>query len=59
MFSFNEAIAITDEKNLVQASCLSTDIKPTTGIANGSTCIEINTGKIFMFDEDGAKWDEL
>ena len=30
---------------------LSTDEKPTKRVGNGSTFIEIDTGKIFMFDE--------
>ena len=44
---------------LIEAACLSTDTKPTTGIANGSTCIEMDTGKIFMFNEAGSAWVEL
>lgn len=41
------------------AACLSTDTKPTAGVANGSTCIEMDTGKTFMFNEDGSEWIEL
>lgn len=44
---------------LIEAACLSTDAKPTDGIANGSTCIEMDTGKIFMFNEAGSAWVEL
>ena len=44
---------------LIEAACLSTDTNPTTGIANGSTCIEMDTGKIFMFNEAGSAWVEL
>ena len=46
-------------KALIQAACLSTDSKPTAGIANGSICIEMNTGKIFMFNEAASTWVEL
>ena len=48
-----------NEKSYVEAACLSTDSKPTDGIANGSICIEMNTGKIFMFNEAGSAWVEL
>lgn len=39
--------------------CLSTDAKPTTGIVNGSMCLEMNTGKIYVFNEAGSTWVEL
>ena len=42
----------------VQLVCLSTDTKPTTGIANGSVCLEMDTGKIYLFDEANAEWLE-
>lgn len=43
---------------------LSTDIKPiekfgSTVVINGSTFFEINTGKVFIFDESGKKWNEV
>ena len=42
---------------------LSTDQKPTTineqPIGNGSTFIEINTGKIFMYDLANETWGEI
>lgn len=38
---------------------LSTDTKPTEGIVNGSIFIEIDTGKIYMFDEENEQWTEL
>lgn len=37
---------------------LSTDEKPIQNIHNGSTCIEMDTGKIYMFDEDNFTWRE-
>lgn len=40
--------------------CLSTDTKPTDGqIANGSDAIEMDTSKIYFFDEDNATWKEF
>ena len=63
MFSKIKTITMANEtsngKAYIEAACLSTDTKPTDSIANGSTCIEIDTGKIFMFDESGDAWTEL
>lgn len=59
MFTNSKAIYYGQDKVLIEAVCLSTDSKPTTGIANGSICIEMNTGKIFMFNEAGSAWVEL
>ena len=39
--------------------CISADTKPTTGIVNGSTCIEMDTKKVYIFDEANAQWREL
>lgn len=36
----------------------STDTKPTGGIATGSQFFEINTGKTYYYDEDGAEGSE-
>lgn len=44
---------------LIEAACLSTDTKPTDGIANGSSCIEMDTGDKYMFDEAGGQWIKL
>ena len=43
---------------------LSTDEKPTetfndVAIANGSTFMEIDTGKVSMYDAENAEWKEL
>ena len=37
---------------------LSTDTKPTGGIATGSTFFAIDTGKTFYYDEDGDTGSE-
>ena len=41
---------------LIEAACLSTDTKPTTGIANGSTCLEMDTSTLYFFDEASKTW---
>lgn len=42
---------------------LSTDEKPTeikgNGIENGSSFIEIDTGKIYLYDRDNEQWKEI
>ena len=42
----------------VEGTCLSTDEKPTTGIFNGSKLMEMDTGKLFMFDAESSTWLE-
>ena len=37
---------------------LSTDSKPTDGVSNGSVFLEMNTGKIYFFNEAGEAWVE-
>lgn len=37
---------------------LSTDPKPTDAI-NGASYIEIDTGKVYLFDATGAEWYEM
>ena len=42
------------------AACLSGDTKPIGGqIGNGSDVVEMDTSKVFFYDEDGEKWDEF
>lgn len=38
---------------------LSTDVKPTERVGNGSIFIEIDTGKVYMFDRENTEWKEL
>lgn len=38
---------------------LSTDNKPTQNIPNGSTFVEMNTGKGYLFDAENAQWHEV
>ena len=41
----------------ISGFCLSSDTKPTAGIANGSILTEMNTGKVFLFNEAGKLSD--
>ena len=38
---------------------LSTDSKPTTGLISGSKFTEVDTGDIYLFDEDGKTWAKV
>lgn len=45
----------------VEIACLSTDTKPEGAFVNGSICTEVNTGKVYLFNESGtagSKWVE-
>lgn len=59
MFTNKKAKYYGDNKVLLDSACLSSDTKPTTGVANGSKCIEMDTGKTYMFNEEDSKWEEL
>jgi len=59
MFSTITEKTYDNKDNYIEAVCLSTDTKPTTGIQNGSMCLEMNTGKIYVFNEDASTWVEL
>ena len=45
-----------EPKGAVDLRGLSTDAKPTEGVPNGSTFIEMDSGKVYMFDEKNAQW---
>ena len=38
---------------------LSTDTKPVDGVATGSVFVEVDTGKVYLFDEVGKTWTEV
>ena len=59
MFTTIKAHYAGNEKSYIEGACLAADAKPTDGIANGSIVIEIDTGKIFMFNETGSAWAEV
>lgn len=63
MFSIIDEASIRMYPNKLQTvktyCCLSTDTKPTTGITNGSQCLEMDTNKIYFFDQDNSTWLEF
>lgn len=42
----------------VEGACLSGDEKPTEGIATGSLILEVDTKKLYVYDEEST-WSEL
>lgn len=50
---------IVNDKQELEYRGLSTDTKPTENVENGSVFIEIDTGKIYMFDLENEEWQEL
>ena len=38
---------------------LSTDSKPTAGLISGSKFTEVDTGDIYLFDEEGKTWAKV
>ena len=67
MITINNQNYITNKTNggfvNVELRGLSTDEKPTeindTPIENGSTFIEIDTGKIYLYDLENEEWKEI
>ena len=47
-----------DDSNYIEAVCLSSDTKPTAGIANGSVLIEMDTKALYFFDKTNSTWRE-
>lgn len=50
-----------DDKLFIGAAGLSTDTKPEENLVTGSVFIEVDTGKVYFFDEEaaaGSRWHE-
>lgn len=63
MITINK-IGNTANTRICEIVCLSTDTKPVevcdgVNLCNGSTCLEMDTGKCFIYDEENKKWYEL
>lgn len=60
MVTYNDAKTMGyPGKTSLTITGLSTDTKPTVGVQNGSAFIEMDTSKIYFFDEAGATWREF
>ena len=58
MIRILEERTFVEGKKFIGAAGLSTDTKPTTGIITGSSIVEVDTGKPFLFDEESSTWEE-
>lgn len=47
------------EDNHMEYAGLSSDTKPVNNVRNGSFFLEMDTGKVFAFDETNKMWREL
>ncbi len=47
------------DQSYIEATGLSTDTKPTTGLITGSSFMEVDTGAVYLFDEVASEWKEL
>lgn len=59
MYTNRKVYFYENGKMMVESVCLSTDTKPTTGLANGSLCLEMDTGDIYAFNETAHAWVEV
>ena len=57
MVTFNKTI-YGYGPDYVEGECLSTDKKPV-DVYNGSKLIEMDTGKIYIFDAENMQWKEF
>ena len=39
--------------------CNSSDTKPTAGVPNGSKLLELDTQKVYVYDEENVTWVEV
>lgn len=49
----------TPTRRYIEGTCLSSDAKPTEGIMNGSTLIEMDTASVYFYDEENANWEKF
>ena len=47
---------VSTNGNIVNYMGLSTEIKPTEGLATGSLFIELDTGTVYYFNADTSAW---
>ena len=48
-----------ETKSIANLFGTSNDAKPTEGYANGSVFLEVDTGKIYLFNESTSSWVEF
>lgn len=58
MYKNNNVNNVENGSREVEYRGLSTDTKPTK-VENGSVFIEIDTGKLFIYDKENEQWKEV
>lgn len=61
MFRIVEQDVMLDDTKLITAYCSHSDTKPENNFATGSFCMEVDTGKTYLYDEEasaGERWIE-
>lgn len=48
-----------DDVNYYEFSGLSTDDKPEHNIGTGSLFLEVDTGDVYSYDEEGGEWNQI
>lgn len=56
VYQYNSKDAQGNDLAYIEGACLSTDTKPTEGIANGSKLMEMDTATLYMWDASGQQW---
>lgn len=56
MLTWNDKRLMTDSTYYAQGECLSTDAKPTDGVANGSILLEMDTATLYFYDAASHEW---
>lgn len=59
MLKWNEMKLTEEGRWLCAGCCLAADEKPVGTVANGSQLVEMDTGRLFLFDEENALWREI
>lgn len=52
-------ITVKDVAGCYDLRGLSTDKKPVKNVTNGSTFLEMDTSKVYIFDKENETWREL
>lgn len=58
MLTVKKVISIRKGKEVIEGECLSTDQKPIGTYRNGSILLEMDTSKLFFYDEANSTWRE-
>ena len=46
-------------KHYIEAAGLSTDTKPSEDLVTGSLFLEVDTGKVYAYDEVSGTWNQI